>query len=208
MRDRRTRGVVVGAVALGIAIAAGLAQSYSTSPPLRGSGAPGEPDETQCIHCHLGHAVNFGSGTLILTAPPTYAPAHTYDLTVSLAQADKLRWGYQLTVLGTGDGFVGSLSAGSSTTSEIPVDVQTGISFANHTDDGTFPGATSAMWTVQWTSPISNVGAVTVYVSGVAANKNFLSTGDDVYTTSVVIPFSTAVEPATWGAIKQLYRAR
>ena len=115
--------------------------------------------------------------------PGAYEPGTAYDLTVTLADPDAQRWGFEFTVL---DG--GGVSTGTLATLDTDVQLSTTGSrtYAKHTSAGTHPGTTgSQAWTVRWTAPAVGTGDVALYVAGNAANGNSSTSGDRIYATSV-----------------------
>src|SRR5262245_21454885 len=65
------------------------------------SGAPalgGFPQETSCVECHTG-TVNSGGGALAITAPANYSPGQNVQVTVTINQANRALFGFELTAL-------------------------------------------------------------------------------------------------------------
>ena len=107
---------------------------------------------------------------------------------MTVSHPDRLRWGFELTALDSGKHGTGTFKlvdknitrivSGSGTFSDRK--------YVEHTSAGTFagkPGGTS--WDVEWTAPSTDVGRITFYAAGNAANNNNNNTGDSIYTTSV-----------------------
>src|SRR5258707_4479031 len=86
------------------------AQAFSSGPPPGYTGAPGEEPEA-CAECHV--PPDAGTGHISITAPQTYIPGHTYQITVTHANTDttRLRWGFELTALDTSDEKQGDLQS-------------------------------------------------------------------------------------------------
>ena len=80
--------------------------SFSSGPP---PGRTGAPAEDTCEECHL--RVGTSTGSLTITAPQTYLPGQTYQLTVRHSSSDQTRqrWGFELTALDSGDQKAGEL---------------------------------------------------------------------------------------------------
>ena len=134
------------------------------------------------MDCHFGNALNAADGSLMLTIPETYEPNEVYTIVVNLSRAGQSRWGFEMTALDA-DG----ASAGSFTVDDAG---NTGIFEANskqyihHTTAGTAAGTNNAhSWKFQWTAPDADVGSITFYAAGNAANRDFNTTGDYIYTT-------------------------
>jgi len=86
-------------------------QAFSSGPPAGYTGAPGEEPEA-CAECHV--PANAGTGNISITAPQNYVPGQTYPITVThnnAADDTRLRWGFELTVLDTGDEKAGDLQS-------------------------------------------------------------------------------------------------
>src|SRR5882672_1266990 len=85
-------------------------QAFSSGPPPGYTAAPGEEPEA-CAECHV--PPDAGTGHISITAPQTYVPGQTYQVTVTHSNADptRLRWGFELTVLDTSDEKAGNLQS-------------------------------------------------------------------------------------------------
>lgn len=172
-------------------------QAFSSGPPV---GLTGAPNEGTCTECH-GGAPNSGPGQFTITGlPARYDPGMTYEVTVTHSTTDntRRRWGFELTVLTSGNAKAGNLSNNSGFTSVINDDGPgSNRQYIEHNTQGTFAGQRSpASWTFNWTAPETNIGAVTFYASGNQANNNGGSNGDQIYTTSLTVnPPSTNTGP-------------
>src|SRR5919202_6244682 len=84
------------------------AYAYSSGPPAGFTNAPGE---FNCRECHL--PTDAGTGTISISAPATYVPGQTYQITVTHANQDptRLRWGFQLTALDDANEKAGDLQS-------------------------------------------------------------------------------------------------
>jgi hypothetical protein len=160
------------------------------------TGAPNEPitgDGANCTSfpgCHQSFALNGGPGTLTIQVPASYEPGMTYAIMVDIAQVGPglmrpSRWGFQLTVLDELLQKAGNLAT-------IDLNAQIAIfdprQYVSHTTAGTADGQENGnSWTFEWTAPDTDVGPVTFYAAGNAANGNNLSTGDYIYTTTASV---------------------
>jgi hypothetical protein len=165
------------------------AGAFSTGPPAGYSRAPGEEPEA-CQECHLHSGSS--AGQIAITAPQTYTPGQTYQITVTHTTADssRQRWGFQLTVLDPSDERAGTLQSTTGLTQIIQGGPGGNREYIEHrtgsNGDGTFPGQQGgATWTFNWTAPASDVGVVTFYAAGNQANGDGSSSGDFVYFTFV-----------------------
>ncbi len=169
-----------GVLVLLFAVSTGSAFAFSVqAPPAEKTGAP---NESTCMDCHVGNELNASDGSLMLTIPETYIPNEVYTIVVNLSREGQSRWGFEMTALDADGGSAGSFivdDAGN-----------TGIFEANskkyihHTTAGTAAGTNDAnSWEFQWTAPDADMGPVTFYAAGNAANGDFNTTGDYIYTT-------------------------
>ncbi len=154
--------------------------AYSFGPPKERTGAP---NEMTCATagCHTGNSLNAAGGSLVLTVPKTYEPGEVYDIVVKLSRNGQRRWGFQMTALNGNN-----VSAGSFST----IDTNTQLNrsdnkYIEHTATGTAQGTPNMhSWMFKWTAPANDVGAITFYAAGNAANNNFGTSGDYIYTQS------------------------
>src|SRR5262249_2259268 len=77
--------------------------AFSTGPPASRTGVPAIgtfPAETTCVACHTSFPLNSGPGTLTITGlPGTYVPNQEIVVTVTITQADRVRYGFEATAL-------------------------------------------------------------------------------------------------------------
>ncbi|MBA2528208.1 MAG: PQQ-dependent sugar dehydrogenase [Pyrinomonadaceae bacterium] len=167
--------------------------AFSAGPPAGYTRAPGEEPEA-CAECHV--PAEAGTGQISITAPQTYVPGQTYPVTVTHTNADstRLRWGFQLTVLDSGDLKAGNLQ-NTSVFTQILDNQGPGNSrqYIEHTSVGTFAGQQGgASWTFNWQAPATDIGPVIFYAAGNHANNDGNSSGDHIYFTFVAsAPAST-----------------
>ncbi len=162
---------------------------FSTGPPPGFTGAPGESTCTEC-HDAFGEETNRGPGELILEHPARYELGQTVMITVRLEQAGQRRWGFQLTALTAGTQEpAGEFVITDPVHTQIVVG-QNGIRYVEHTPRGTFAGRPDeARWTVGWRAPEHDVGPVTFYATGNAANGDGTRLGDWIYAAeSTIVP--------------------
>lgn len=141
------------------------------------SGSPGDSGNT-CSVCHSGG--NFSASVSISTNIPAtgYEPNTNYDITVLLNESGASRHGFALTA----EKDVDNSKAGTFTPTSTTRLVNGG---ANITQSDADSGNT---WTFTWTSPSTNEGTVSFYVSGNAANGNGSTSGDQIVTSSLSAP--------------------
>ena len=156
------------------------------------TGAPGElhcGDSTSSNPCHNVQA-NVGPGNVSITFANLdlkYVPGDTVNVTVTVFEAGILRYGFELT----------ALNAGNDSTPGKFVKEATGFRFSRpfwpllpkrryvgH-DTSKLDGHNT--WTFLWASPTNDIGDITFYAAGNAANGDSTKTGDHIYTTSLVV---------------------
>ena len=171
------------------------ARAFSTGPDPGRTGAPGE---LTCAtgECH-GTARNTGPGKFSIIAPPQYEPGQTYQIVVRHLTDDltRMRWGFQITALTGSNARAGAWQNQNDQTRIIEDNLPDfRRQYAQHSDRGTFRGQTgAASWTINWTAPATDIGPVTFYAAGNQADNNDNNTGDQIYTTQVVV---TSTQPA------------
>ena len=171
----RISGVI--ALFFGVSNGSVLANSFG---PL--DGLTGAATENNCTQCHFGNELNASGGSLMLTIPETYEPNEVYTIIVDVSRAGQSRWGFEMTALDADGARAGSF--------EVDSDANTQVSEANdkqyikQTAVGTAQGTNDAhSWEFQWTAPDADVGPITFYAAGNAANADFGVAGDYIYTT-------------------------
>ena len=183
-------------LAIPLTAAAALTQAFAHSygPPPRVTAAPGDNPKA-CTQCHAGDLNSFsGSVKIVLQGGAVYIPGVKQRITVQVADPDQQRWGFELSARLNSD------PANSQAGDLVPIDgftqvicedagpkpCESGVSFIQHTSAGTRNGMPNgASFQFDWVPPATNVGAITLYAAGNAANGNGSFTGDHIYTTSV-----------------------
>lgn len=154
-------------------LAASDAAGRSGAPPPDRSGVPGGGGTCANGGCHSDSPLNSGDVTMVLTDTATmmplteYTPGEIYSLGMAITSGEpgRARWGFQTVPLDGTNAMAGSVAPGpGTTTSTIP----SGQTFTHHLNAPT--GATGASWTFTWTAPATDVGLVTFYACGNAAN--------------------------------------
>ncbi len=163
--------------------------AYVSGPPSAHTGAPGE---VTCTECHDSFALNSGPGSLTITGlPDGYSPNQEVTITVTLTQASRPRYGFQLTAIDDSGKQAGTLVLTNSTTTQLLSDVVGGNPrrYIEHTFEGTDPAAPNqGRWSFKWVAPASSAGRITFYAVGNAANGNGNTTGDFIYAKSASLP--------------------
>lgn len=167
--------------------------NFSPAPPSGPCDSPvvgghtGAPGETSCTGCHGGTA-NTGPGSLTLTLNDTtlrYVPGEVFDATVTLRQTGRDKFGFVgLALKDAGNTTIGTF------TIDDPVRTRTfndgPRKYVSHTPCGADAVPPDSLtWTFHWKAPATNVGNITLYLAGLAANHNHGLSGDDTYTLAV-----------------------
>lgn len=176
----------------------------SGQPPSR-TGAPGELT-CAAAGCHTDSAVNSGGGALTITGMPTnYTLNQEYDITVTLSQSGRTRFGFQATVIDDTGKEAGTITVTDLRISQ-PVSAVIGGNlrrYISHTSAGGV-GSNQISWTFKWKAPATAVGRITAYAAGNAAGGSSGPDGDLIYTTSsssqppVAIPAVATVSAASF----------
>ena len=171
-----------------------VAYAKITGPDAGYTNAPG--DLGNCTACHDEFEVpNFGPGSIRMTVfPAVYTPGQQYTVSVTVQQANRQRYGFQLTALDKNGNRAGTLQ---SLSSDTQVNTDTGVlgrQYIEHTEVGVFPtGAGSRTWQFRWTAPSTDIGTVRFWFAGNAANGDGTNQGDYIYTSSASSDSPTSV---------------
>ena len=172
---------VWGVLLLLFAASSGSVFAFSFDPPDEKTGAPNESTCAQ-VGCHAGNDLNASGGSVTLTTfPETYIPNEVYTIVVNLSRTGQSRWGFEMTALDADGARAGSFKADDAANTQVS-DTNS-KQYIQHTSVGTAQGTNDAhSWEFQWTAPDADIGPITFYVAGNAANGDSGSTGDYIYT--------------------------
>ncbi|MEY2938659.1 MAG: hypothetical protein RL062_1248 [Bacteroidota bacterium] len=169
------------------------------------AGKTGSPGEGDCTDCHSSYALNSGSGNVVISSSNLtnweYVPGNTYNITVTVTHSGRSAFGIGFEALKSNGANAGTLTAGTGThTASATVSGNSRTNIVQSTGGGT--GTTgSHTFNFTWTAPATDVGAVTFYCVGMAANSttgNSNEASDYVYSTSQVVqPFVAQVQGCT-----------
>jgi len=186
-----------------------LALSHAGGPDPRRTGAPvpGGGFELTCGDgdtCHSDAAVNSGPGSISIEAPGSYGPDNPLEITVRVEEAGKTFFGFEIAVKDASHEHAGTL--------ELIDDNVTRYAHPSNQEYVSHDGPNGLLqnaWTMRWVPPGEDVGPVTIYAAGNAANGNGGSNGDNVYTISKTLTFDIAadVEAEAVPAVFALARA-
>ncbi|MFQ6008067.1 MAG: choice-of-anchor V domain-containing protein [Candidatus Zixiibacteriota bacterium] len=171
--------------------AVSIVWAYSSGAPSAVTGAPGEGT---CADCHDN--LNTGSGSATILAPGGYTPGDTLDITAWVQNNGQVRWGFELTVLDGNDQAAGQIIVTDAARTQL--NTSGGRQYITHTSQGTDDGTPdSTSWSFQWVAPDPDVGQVTFYMAGLAANSGNGANGDSTYTTTHVMAATDVAEVIT-----------
>lgn len=186
----------------------GLAYADANGPDPGLSGVPGEVGT--CANCHGSGSgsvnTNGGKVTLNTGASSAYVPGEVQHWIVTIADPSAKRWGFQAAARQSsststaGGGFVAtdsntqvicsnfSFRSLQKTTSGACAS-SSPLMYVEQTLTGTRLGTTGSItFNFDWHAPSTNVGPVTVYVAGNAANgNNDDDSGDHIYTATYTL---------------------
>lgn len=181
-------------IAFGILGNSDYGHSNAAQPPLARTGAP---SETTCAGsgCHAGSPQSNSPNLLINfdNNSSGYAPGETYTIVLSNNQSG-VRYGFEMTALNAQNQSVGTFIANQSQQTSTST-ATTGLqrSYIHHLGAVQHTGNS---YTFQWTAPATNVGNITFYAAGNAANGNANGNGDVILTKSLTISPATSVGDA------------
>lgn len=176
--------LVFGSLAMGFS-----ALGLSTGPPPGFTQAPGEGACTEC-HDSFGEETNRGPGELTLEHPTRYEPGQLITITVKLEHAGQRRWGFQLTALTAATAEPAGELLVADPLHTQRVEGPNGRHYIEQTWEGTFSGQRDqAQWRVAWRAPERDLGPITFYATGNAANGDGTRLGDWIYSAeSTIVP--------------------
>lgn len=211
--NRLLHTVVVCSVAL---LSATAVMGFSRGAPANSAGVPTDMGGRNCSACHRPDAANSDSrGRLtVILENMTYRPGVKKNIRVRLEHPEARRWGFQLTARPTSDT---TQMAGSFTpNADIVVNCDpSGAApcggareFATHSTASSRAGTTGSVeWEIEWTPPANEVGEVTLFVAGNAADGTNGNTNDRVYTTTVRLAAEGACNLARRPTLRSLANA-
>ena len=170
---------VFSAIIVLLIISFSLLIANETGPENGRTGAPGESNCT--VGCHSSFPLNSGSGSVAISGIPEtgYMPGEKYTITISVSQSGQIRWGFEAVILDASNNNAGTITV--TDASRTQTSQSGGRTYIKHTLGGTASGT----WTFDWTAPASDIGEITIYAAGNAANGNGSNQGDFIYTTSL-----------------------
>jgi len=187
-----------------------IALARSSGPIARVTGAPGD-NPLACTQCHAG-TLNSGPGSvkIILPSGSVYIPGVKQRVTVQVSHPTQRRWGFEFAARlnsNLQNGQAGDFAPIDNLTQVICEDSMpkpcstSSVLFVTHTSAGSRNGTLNGVsFQFDWTPPATNVGPITLYVAGNAANGDFAFTGDQIYTSSLELTPAIPVAPTITAA--------
>ncbi|MEO6221165.1 MAG: choice-of-anchor V domain-containing protein [Ginsengibacter sp.] len=162
----------------------------SFRPPQGATGAtPGVTCSNQSVGCHSSFPDNSGGGSVTVTGLPTiYTPGVTYNfsLTITHGLADRTRWGFSILANNSGGTTIGSFSSTNPNASPNGAELSHGSATIPSFAPVTPAQSAYTFDNLSWTAPATDIGPVTFYYAGVAADNAGGAAGDYVYTASSI----------------------
>lgn len=162
------------------------------------AGYTNSPGEGNCTSCHSG-TINSGPGSVAIASSPTLANGYTrgatYTMTVTVSNnsaPNNSLFGVGVEALLASGENGGTLTVTNSNLTQIKTTTVESKSRNNivHTGSGNV-GPNSQQFSFDWTAPATGEDPVTFYAVGNAANNNGNNSGDNIYSTSMVVNANT-----------------
>lgn len=160
------------------------------------AGFTGSPGEGTCAGaaCHGSFALNSGPGSVtISTNIPgnEYTPGTTYQISIKVKQTGQTLFGFGCEVLDSSDQPAGTFIVTDVTRTQ-QLNASNGRPNMTHKLNGGLSND-SAVFSFDWTAPPTNIGDITFYFTGNAANGNGNSSGDYIYSSTYTITSTSTV---------------
>ena len=155
----------------------------STGSPGGKSGSPGDQGKT-CTDCHGGGKATDKIGWITTDIPEAgYRPGSEYSITVRGEHASASLFGFELTAEKAGNAKTGGFDKAGNNQLQL---LAAGNA-VTHTSSGTTPAGGAKAWTVKWKAPAPGTGNVTFYAAVNAANGDFGTDGDAIFSSKLAI---------------------
>jgi uncharacterized protein (TIGR03437 family) len=187
-------------LAVGVLFGASAVFGFSRGPTFPVSGVPTDNNGANCTNCHSSFrpANSDPRGKLeILVESLTYTPGVTKKIRVKLQHPEAIRWGFQMTARQASDTTKGTGTWIRNATVQVkcglavldpPCAGEPEPQFVEHVTESTRPGTRDGVeWEIEWTPPANEVGDITIYAAGNAANNSSTPAGDYIFTTSITL---------------------
>jgi len=147
--------------------------------------------EQSCHLCHLDNKLNAPGGAVAVEGvPPIFAGGETYPITVTLTREGMRRGGFEIAArfaAGRQRGKqAGAWKLRDARAQLIPGAVDKALTFVQHNQIGSRAATLGAnAWTMEWTAPPAETGAVQFNVAANASNNDDSPLGDFIYLKTV-----------------------
>lgn len=165
------------------------------------AGATGSPGETTCntTQCHNSYTLNSGGGSISISAPTmtnwAYVPGQTYPISVTVSKTGTNLFGLGVEALRSTGANGGSFTITNPSETQLKNAAIGGNIRSNVVHQlGGGASSNSHTFTFNWNAPSTNIGNITFYAAGNAANDDGDELGDYIYTTSQVVTFATGLD--------------
>lgn len=200
---KKTRIALISALVLG----ASSMMSFDILNETGKAGRTGSPGETTCTGCHNDFTLNDGTGSVVISSPDLinweYMTGDTYTINVTVSRTGNPLFGFGIECLtgsspaqNAGTFIVTNANETQILTATVSTIVRNNMT---HKFNGGL-GTDSKTFSFKWAAPTTNVGTVTFYSCGNAANNNGAKTGDHIYSTTQVV--TPAIGAGTIEAVK------
>lgn len=161
------------------------------------AGYTGSPSELKCDDCHntFGNS-NTGPGIIYVTSSMNnfqYVLGQTYTINVIVKQTGKPLFGVGFEALTSTNANAGSIVITNAAKTQTKTKTVNGITRNNvvHQLNGGLQND-SMIFTFNWVAPTTNIGNITFYFAGIAANNNGNEDNDYVYHGTKLVTPSTS----------------
>lgn len=160
------------------------------------AGFTGSPGEGTCASgsCHNSFTLNSGPGSVsISTNIPgnEYTPGSTYQISIKVKQTGQTLFGFGCEVLDGNDQSAGTFSVTDAARTQ-QLNATNGRPNLTHKLNGGLSNDSSE-FSFNWTAPSSNIGGITFYFTGNAADNSGTRTGDYIYSGTYTITSTSTV---------------
>ena len=152
--------------------------SNGAGPQLRASGSPISSAKTCAQNgCHAG-TVNSGGGNLGISGLTDYTPGEKYTISVNVNDESGSKFGFQAIALDSDNKPIGTIAA----TTGTEIQTISGDDYVQHS-----AAAATGAFSFEWTAPATDVGEITFYAAGNAADGNGMSDKDNIYSAKLAV---------------------
>lgn len=152
----------------------------------------GAPGEGTCRDCHNSNALNASGGSVTISSPTLlnneYAPGQTYTINVTVERNGLGEFGFGFEALRASGANAGTLAVTNATEMHILTGNVSG-NIRNTMTHKTNAGlaTNTKTFSFNWTAPAAGTGTVSFYATGNAVNQSGNTSGDFVYSTSMML---------------------